>query len=87
MPVRTDTPPPSAAAPSCASPAPPAESEEPDGPDSLCIVCMAAPQSHAFVPCGHNCVCGDCSDAIMARTGECPYCRKTAIMAMRIYTT
>jgi hypothetical protein len=26
--------------------------------ETLCVVCFDAPKDHAFVPCGHQCVCG-----------------------------
>eukprot|EP00439_Symbiodinium_sp_Y106_P069123 s2917_g11.t2 len=26
--------------------------------DLMCVVCLASPKTHAFVPCGHRCVCG-----------------------------
>lgn len=77
------------------SPEPSADATEPEatGPNdsgasltpTSCIVCMDAPTTHVFVPCGHFCVCGDCSDKIMARTKECPYCRQPAMMAMKTF--
>ena len=55
--------------------------------DESCLVCMSAPKTHAFVPCGHVCACADCSELVMARQGACPYCRGPALMAMRLYAT
>ena len=43
------------------------------GGETTCIVCFVNPKSHLAVPCGHICVCGDCS----ARMNGCPYCRAT----------
>jgi len=31
------------------------------GGQTTCIVCFVNPKSHAAVPCGHKCACGDCS--------------------------
>ena len=41
------------------------------GGQTTCIVCFVNPKSHAAVPCGHQCACGDCS----AHMRECPVCR------------
>jgi len=40
-----------------------------------CCVCLAPEKSHAFVPCGHYCVCEGCAHCIMAAPKECPVCR------------
>ena len=53
---------------------------------SECIVCMDESSTHIFGPCGHLCVCEECSAKIMAtREQLCPFCRQLAIMAMRAY--
>ena len=44
------------------------------GGQTTCIVCFVNPKSHAAVPCGHQCVCGDCA----AKMNECPVCRASA---------
>merc|ERR550532_1516705 len=31
-----------------------------DGEEAVCVVCMSSKRSHAFLPCGHMCVCGPC---------------------------
>jgi hypothetical protein len=48
----------------------------------MCVVCMDAPKSHAFLECMHKCVCDGCADALArargagaARGAECPICR------------
>ena len=67
---------------------PPAEeSAHADDADDGCIVCMDAPKTHAFVPCGHVCACATCSEMVMASSSTCPYCRGPAQMAMRVYAT
>jgi hypothetical protein len=54
----------------------------PASDDVECSVCVDASATHAYVPCGHKCVCEPCS----ARwPGECPLCRMTAERTIRIY--
>jgi hypothetical protein len=51
-----------------------------------CVVCLSRPKSHAFVPCGHECVCGQCSEALIrSGAGKCPICRTDVAMAMKIF--
>ena len=50
------------------------------GGQTSCIICFAKPKSHAAVPCGHQCACGDCS----AQMKECPVCRRTTLMWMQV---
>ncbi len=38
----------------------------------ICCVCLVNPSTHAFIPCGHQVLCGDCSKKIYA---SCPVCR------------
>jgi len=52
---------------------------------SVCVVCMDAPVTHAFLPCGHRCVCKQDAAALMARDMVCPMCRMRVIKAIRIY--
>ena len=46
-----------------------------------CVVCLDAPATHAFVPCGHKCVCGPCGRQL----GECPKCRAPVALLLRVY--
>mmetsp|Transcript_11213 Transcript_11213/g.21353 ORF Transcript_11213/g.21353 Transcript_11213/m.21353 type:complete len:648 (+) Transcript_11213:99-2042(+) len=56
------------------------------GPDEdLCIVCMEMPNTHAFYPCGHRCVCQSHAEELMASSSLCPTCCAQAIDAIRIY--
>ena len=54
-----------------------------------CVVCIGRPRTHAFVPCGHQCVCQKCCEAIMEQDGSlarcCPLCREPCRQAVRIY--
>lgn len=40
--------------------------------DQQCIVCSTNPREVILLPCGHVCLCEDCSDDI---TNDCPICR------------
>ena len=53
------------------------------GGQTTCIVCFINPKSHAAVPCGHQCACGNCS----AQMKECPVCRNPAHMWMHVRVT
>lgn len=56
-----------------------------------CVVCLAEPATHVFVPCGHMCVCRQCGHMIMSQdarigTHRCPLCREPASTHVRVYT-
>lgn len=40
--------------------------------DQLCVVCRTNPREIILLPCGHVCLCEDCSDGIQS---DCPVCR------------
>ncbi|XP_076755023.1 mitochondrial E3 ubiquitin protein ligase 1 [Xylocopa sonorina] len=40
--------------------------------DQLCVVCRTNPREIILLPCGHVCLCEDCSVGI---TSDCPICR------------
>mmetsp|Transcript_42224 Transcript_42224/g.80724 ORF Transcript_42224/g.80724 Transcript_42224/m.80724 type:complete len:243 (+) Transcript_42224:317-1045(+) len=52
---------------------------------NVCVVCMDAPATHAFVPCGHRCVCESDADKLLAGNRACPLCRVQATNIIRIY--
>jgi hypothetical protein len=55
-------------------------------PGKECAVCLSAPRDHAFVPCGHRCVCGSCGLLIMSRPcAACPMCREPLRGCFRIW--
>lgn len=41
-------------------------------PEQLCVVCSTNPKEVIMLPCGHVCICEDCSEKI---TVTCPVCR------------
>lgn len=59
-----------------------------DERDEICVVCWDGNADHALVPCGHLCLCANCSSyATLQGTlrGKCPVCKLTARSAMRVY--
>ena len=50
-----------------------------------CVVCMDAPKTHSFTPCGHHCACKGCAENVMRRDKKCPYCRMQADSIQRIF--
>ena len=48
-----------------------------------CVVCLDEPKSHILAPCGHQCVCGPCSERLVQ--GHCPVCRAAVTMAVRVF--
>ena len=66
-----------------------------------CILCMTAYRTHAFVPCGHLCVCQSCAKQVttVASTekerntdndekeehAHCPFCNQSVNSAIEIY--
>ena len=66
-----------------------------------CIICMAAYRTHAFVPCGHLCVCHSCATQVTTvapseterntdnddqeEHAQCPFCNQAVNSAIKIY--
>ena len=52
-----------------------------------CVVCLSAPSTHIFVPCGHQCCCEVCAKKVMEASTEeaCPYCRSPCSFVMRVH--
>ena len=56
--------------------------------NSLCIICMSNPSTHAFVPCGHKCICNSCYIRPNFENDirhKCPTCRQHFSMIMQIF--
>jgi len=45
---------------------------------TTCAICLEAPQTHVFLPCGHVCACQQCSKRIMDKKKKCPICNQRA---------
>ena len=54
---------------------------------ALCVVCMDMPGTHAFIPCGHRCVCAACSETMLAQSDvvKCPVCRADFTQVVKIF--
>lgn len=63
------------------------QEDEDEKEATTCIVCMDAPRTHIFVPCGHHCACEGCGNAIMERAKTCPLCRDAVVMLMPVFTS
>jgi hypothetical protein len=51
-----------------------------------CSVCLTAPTTHVFVPCGHKCACQPCAVTIASTEKKlCPLCRSPFQMACQVY--
>lgn len=48
-----------------------------------CVICLEASRTHVFVPCGHICVCEQCSHKVKGNT--CPMCKQAATMTMEVF--
>ena len=43
--------------------------------ENECIVCLAASKDAVLIPCGHICMCFECSKQVQASSNACPICR------------
>ncbi len=97
-PVAAPAPAPPAAAPRPEPQTPPVAAPAPGKPinsdtdadefaGAPCCVCLRARRDHAFLPCGHRCVCGPCGRMVSRREGpRCPMCRARIQSVQQIYT-
>lgn len=58
--------------------------------DKLCVICIDAPRTMTFVPCGHRVVCIDCVDTLRKNAGphgliKCSVCQTGATTIMRVF--
>jgi hypothetical protein len=51
-----------------------------------CAVCFVKENDHAFIPCGHKCMCLGCAELTMNKFKTCPYCRTKITSIQRIYS-
>jgi serine/threonine protein kinase len=59
---------------------------EAEAAEKECCICLKAEEVGkllALVPCGHRCVCAECSALVVGRT--CPVCRTEARQAIRVF--
>ena len=67
---------------STAAPAP-AACERKDAEAEQCSICLDAPRSHVFAPCGHMTACGAC--AVRFRKQPCPLCRTKVQTIVKLF--
>ena len=59
---------------------------EAEAPDKVCCIGLQAEEVGKFlalVPCGHRCVCADCSALVVGHI--CPVCRTEARQAILVF--
>ena len=57
------------------------ELPEPEPATAECAICWDGDPEYAVVPCGHRCLCANCSKAV----SECPVCRGEIAAVLRIF--
>lgn len=51
---------------------------------NMCVVCNVLEKTHAFIPCGHKPICGDC--ILLLDPKRCPLCNDTFTSYIRIWS-
>lgn len=46
-----------------------------ENPESMCVICLSQESDTLIFPCGHLCLCSNCSDVVKTQTKMCPVCR------------
>ena len=49
-----------------------------------CVLCMEAPKTHIFAPCGHR-ACEGCVEKCMQPDERCPTCDKAVKSTLRMF--
>eukprot|EP00479_Gromia_sphaerica_P010611 TRINITY_DN4936_c0_g1_i1.p1 TRINITY_DN4936_c0_g1~~TRINITY_DN4936_c0_g1_i1.p1 ORF type:complete len:190 (-),score=32.28 TRINITY_DN4936_c0_g1_i1:73-642(-) len=52
--------------------------------DKHCCICLDNEKTHAVVPCGHKCCCGDCANDVL-NSRFCPLCRGEISHVIKIF--
>ena len=60
-----------------------------------CSICHERPASRAVIPCGHYCLCKECTDTLVntptssstSKGRQCPLCRGNLLSTIPVYTT
>ena len=60
------------------------------GTANSCTVCQDADAVRAVIPCGHLCLCDNCTESLAASPNksirQCPLCRGNLLSTLKIYT-
>lgn len=76
---------PSAPAASSSTPSADAAGADSFNESRQCCVCMDRERSAALLPCGHVCVCTECSERLRSRGQSCPICRSRIDTSVRLF--
>lgn len=52
-------------------------------PENCCVICLTNINSHACIPCGHKCLCLDCSINMIQQ--RCPICNLETTNIIQIF--
>jgi len=52
-----------------------------------CVICTDNETTHIVVPCGHKCLCEDCSKSFPMQMMKCPMCRVDIGSVIRVFET
>lgn len=64
------------------------DAEESADADGLCVLCWDREADHVLVPCGHLCLCRNCSRREVLSgglKGECPVCKSKIDQAVKVF--
>lgn len=56
-----------------------------------CVICLSAPRTHIFAPCGHLCLCNHCAFKTpyrkrkISKKNFCPICRQESSSIVKVY--
>ena len=51
--------------------------------DKLCVICVNSIKNTLIYPCGHMCLCEECSKNPMLK--KCPMCRGQVLNKVKVY--
>jgi adenylate kinase len=54
-------------------------------PVEQCVICMSEPAEFLAIPCGHQCGCEGCLNALQSRGSLCPICRHPFDSILRVF--
>lgn len=61
------------------------EKEAAQNENDACSICLDNKRTHAYVPCGHQCVCEGCANSGDKQLEKCPICRADKTSIIRIW--
>lgn len=52
---------------------------------AFCVICQDNLKTHVIVPCGHFCLCENCSTKLDPNHSNCPMCRRFPISFLKVF--